>query len=270
MANYKWVGRISRVFVDEVVKSPVGRLSFPSLVEPKGGEIDGKEIEPKYQGNLLIDKNSPELDWFVKQMNHHKNQMLALYNKNSSTKIGDCDLWKDGDRVDLEKYPQNKNTWTIIAKHKDPVKCYNEKRERIDPKDLAGGMLVRFALRPHLGPTGLSYYLEGVQRIKDDGVRFGGANRDYSDVFDVLEEGAEVFVPESPETNGYDETASTFDEVGEGSSVSVAEAMGAESANVAPPAKSAPVTGDAIKAAVAAKIAQAKGKAAAKNLLGNK
>jgi len=274
MPKYNYLSRISRVFVDAVVKSPTGRLSFPHLVEPVGGEIDGRVIEPKYQGQLLVDKNHPEVAWFEKQMGEHKKQMLAEYNKYSKTKISDCELWRDGDRTDLEKYPNNKNCWIIIARHKDPVKCFDAKRERVDPKDLIGGMLVRFALRPHLGPTGLSYYLEGVQLIKDDGLRFGGANRDYTDVLEAIEDnGSEVFAgsnghAEGAAGAGAAEADATTSEESFDAAAATANTAPVENTTAVPPTGA--VTGVDIKAQIAAKVAAARGKTAAKNLLGSK
>lgn len=196
--------KYNRVY-GEAMKTPIGRFSWPYLTEPKVGELNGKTIS-NYEVQLIIDKGDPELKDFQLHLQAMANEMLDIYNKYAPAKLAGVDVFKDGDQADLEKYPFYKNAYLILARNPEPVKILNSAKKEISADAISAGMKGRLVVLPHLGPTGVSYRMERVQLLEDDGVRFGGVRRDYDSFLDAVEgeAGEPDSAPEAPEAPGAD------------------------------------------------------------------
>ena len=185
--------RFGYVQSNELVSTPIGRLSWPSLVTPKAAftpKPGEQAAAPKYEVTLLIDKG-PELETFKKEVNELLVPMLKLFNEGRSATVSGCSIYKDGDAFDLEKYPYYKGKAVIVARNakEDDFKCVGKNPNNLCPRDFfQGGMLVRLLIAPLVTATGLSYKLFVVQFAGDDGVRYGGGVRkDYSSLMGSLE-----------------------------------------------------------------------------------
>lgn len=186
------------------VKTPIGRFSWPYLSEPKVGELNGKVIS-NYEVQLLIDKSSPELQEFQVNLQTMANEMLELYNKYAPAKLAGVDVFKDGDGYDHEKYPYYANTFVLATRNSEKPKVLNATKAEITPDTITPGVKGRLVVIPHLGPTGISYRVERVQFLEDDGVRFGGGKRDYDGLLDAIE--GESTIEEQAEELERQETA---------------------------------------------------------------
>src|SRR3972149_830527 len=95
---------------------------------------------------------------------------------------------KDGDGFDLEKYPYYENRFILVARNAKAVDIYSKDEEKIMPSEIIGGAEGRILVTPIITAKGVSFKLELVQFIKDDGTRYGGANRDLSSFLTALDE----------------------------------------------------------------------------------
>jgi len=187
--------KTGRVYANEPIWTPVGRLAWVYLKEPKTDTFDGKDTI-RYKCSVILPKGDIKTENFLAALDtlvNEKNEgMLALYNDKNKTKIGLADaLLQDGDESDLEKYPYYANSFILgAAKPGDKsvdVRGPKGKGDLVDPAFLQGGMMGRLLVVPHIGPTGLSFKLEVVQFAKDDGVRFGGSTRNLDKFLDAID-----------------------------------------------------------------------------------
>lgn len=174
------------------IGSPKGRIAWPSLLEKrKSTTPDGTEIE-RYEATLCIAKDDPKSDVFLDELNGmimgnetEEKGMLATFNEKTKAKLAlDSEYLKDGDLFNMEKYPYYKGMWILQARSSKDVGLRGPNKEVIDGSQIVGGCICKFVVTPHLGPTGLSFALERVQFLEDDGVHFGGAGRNLDQFLD--------------------------------------------------------------------------------------
>lgn len=157
--------------------TPVARCVWPALVNPKAppppkdGQAPG---QPRYEVTLLLPKGDTQAEQFITAIQDVAAEMKELFNKGRSAKIGDCDVVKDGDSFDEEKYPYYKGHWIITPRNVKPVGVYNTEKEVIETANIVGGMKVRAAVTPLLTAHGVSYKLNMIKLVEDDGTRIGG------------------------------------------------------------------------------------------------
>lgn len=171
------------VYANDNVPTPIGRLSWPSLVTPKAppppkeGQAAGS---PRYEVTILLAKEDAETDSFVASLDVLKKEMLDIFNDGRGAKIGDCKTVTDGDTFDHEKYPYYKGEWVLVARiSKNEFLCVDSQDPpQPYPKDkILGGMLGKLLVTPIVTAHGMSFKLDVVQFIKDDGVRYGANSR---------------------------------------------------------------------------------------------
>ena len=173
----------------ESLPTPLGRFCWVYLTKPKDAPppLEGQQQgPPRYEITVLLDKGS-SAD-FITSLKAMTDEMLALFNKGRSANLGECKLFGkngDGDEADLEKYPYYKNCWVLTGRNAKAPKVVGPDRKPIDPKEVIGGHLGKVVITPLITAHGISYKLEAVQFVKDDGVRIGGSVRDTVELFEV-------------------------------------------------------------------------------------
>ncbi len=186
------------------IKTPIGRIAWPALVTPKENTFpvpDGQTPPPpKYEVTFLIPKKSEQGALWLENIKTMKNQMVKMFNdgrKGAKIAVSDEDIVKDGDNMDAEKYPYYKDHWFIVAKNAKVPDVYNQDVESIEASVPVGGMKAVLIVKPICTSYGLSYQLLTLQLAKDDGVRFGGGQKDSKDLLSELNGGdEEVEIPE--------------------------------------------------------------------------
>lgn len=179
------------------LKTSMGRIAWPALVKPKENSFPVPEGQtppaPKFEVTFLFPKTSEQGILFFESMKTMKNEMVKLFNEGKKTKIAvdDDSLLKDGDAQDELKYPYYKGMWYFIAKNAKMPPLYNKDVEEITADTVIGGMKAVLIVKPICTAHGISYQLLTVQLGKDDGVRWGGGQRDAKDLLGELEEGSE-------------------------------------------------------------------------------
>jgi len=198
MSKYYKHPQYGRVY-GEPIATPEGRAAWPSLVSPKESVAPDGKTNLRYEITILLDKTAPETDVFLDKLNTMINEdgtgMLAEFNKGNSVKIALSDnILTDGDTFDMEKYPYYAGRYVIVARSPQdkPVPIRGKTREPVDAALVKGGVRIKAVVTPHIGPTGLSFKADKVQFISDDGVRFGGGNRDIDRLLDACEEDSEA------------------------------------------------------------------------------
>lgn len=188
----------------ESMKTPVGRIAFPSLKEPKAYQAKPGEQQqaPRYEVTLILDKDAEDTQAFMDALSEMAGGMLELFNEGSSTSISINALVKDGDdakKFDPEKYPYYANSWILALRNAQlPTLVFADK----SPCDWAvfpGGVRCRAVITPLITSRGMSYKLEVLQFVQDDGRRFGGGSRpDHTALLDAIgdDESAPVSAPE--------------------------------------------------------------------------
>lgn len=182
--------------------TPEGKFSWPALTvprdppPPKPGENPGK---PRYEITLLLSKASPDVQTFEALMKSKISTMTTLYNQGAKQKLQDSGIaFLDGDFSDKEKYPYNQGNWILVARSSEQPQVVGADKGALSTEFLKGGMTGRLVVVPHFGGTGISYRLEIVQFLQDDGTRFSGGKEDYSNLLAAIEGGEEE--PEETET----------------------------------------------------------------------
>lgn len=175
------------------IKTPVGRLTWPSLVEPKPGfEDPATKIigAARYEATVSFKKDSKDFLAFHKLVEDMTKEMLPIYNEGKKARLSDLELFKDGDSFDQEKMPYYGGMWNLKATNAKEVQVLLLEKDARgewvegEPRQLVAGMLVRCVVRPLITAHGLSYKLQTIQLCLDDGVRYGGANQKSSSLFD--------------------------------------------------------------------------------------
>lgn len=173
------------------VKTPAMRVCWPHLVkpkeapEPKEGETRG---DPRFELSQILTKDDKDVIAFCDVLKKMTDEMLKLFNKGRSALLGECLLfgkYGDGDTADPEVYPYYKNSHILIARNTKVVNVVGRDKKPIDPKGIVGGVICHLAVTPLITPHGISYKLDAVQLVQDDGTRFGGGIRDATEIFDA-------------------------------------------------------------------------------------
>src|SRR6185369_88350 len=73
-----------------------------------------------------------------------------------------------------------------------PVKTVGPDRKGIEADKITGGMIGKFVINPIITAHGISYKLEVVQLIKDDGTKYAGAARDAVELLGACEDESEI------------------------------------------------------------------------------
>jgi hypothetical protein len=158
--------------------TPVGRLSYPSVFEKAKSLEEGKE--GKYEATLYISKS---IDISA---------IRKLVEEIGKKAFGDEYLTKskfkkpilDGDELDDVN---GKGHWVIRTRTgKRPVVCDKNRQEILDKEEIYGGVWARLNVTPgsYDLPTskGVTFYLNAVQKVKDD-EPFGGGRVTAEDAF---------------------------------------------------------------------------------------
>lgn len=157
--------------------TPFGRCAWPSLIKPKDppppqpGQPPGT---PRYELTIILPKTDAYAKEFVAKLDKEVQEMVDLFNKGRSAKISVDAPLKDGDTFDLEKYPYYKDSWILVGRNAKPISVVDGKKRDIDVKMIEGGNIVCGVVTPLITAHGVSYKLEVVQFVKDDGVKFAG------------------------------------------------------------------------------------------------
>lgn len=232
------------IYCGELV-TPQGNICWPGgLSKPKDAppaKEGEKQGAPRYEGTLILEKKDPKVIKFVKELETTAKEAIGLFNKGRNMKMGDIDCvfgkYGDGDAWDLEKYPYYKGHWVMVARNAEQPQVVDNKREKLDPATIKGGMHARFVATPLITAHGMSFKLLVVQKFDGEYQPIAGGAREVMSLLEDLE---------AEESNG-DGNGSKKPDSNE-SSESASEAQ--ETSTKAPP----PATGK-------------KGKGAAVNLL---
>jgi hypothetical protein len=184
-----------QVYCDEALKTPTGRLSWPSLVAPKDppppqdGQPPG---QPRYEVTILLPKQDKFVKEFITTLEDKVTEMTPIFNNGrKGSKVSFEDAVQDGDdseAFDPEKYPYYAGNWILTARNIKKPQVFDGKVQPFDPVSVLGGMKGKLVVTPMLHEKGVKYKLEVVQFVSDDGTRFGGGTRDMSSILDVCEE----------------------------------------------------------------------------------
>ena len=183
----------------ESAPTPQGRLAWPSLVKPKDPpkSKEGAMGQPRYEVSLILPKNNPKVATFLDYIKTETAEMLKLFNDGSKVKIAIDSFVQDGDNFDAEKYPYYVNSWVLVARNAKAPTIVDDAKGEVGPELIKGGMIGKLMVTPLITSHGLSYKLEVVQFLKDDGVRFaGGSGRDMSALLSQLDDDDEAATPE--------------------------------------------------------------------------
>ena len=179
----------------ESTPSPRGRFAWPSLVKPKDPpkSKDGAVGQPRYEVSLILPKNDPKVQTFLDYIKAECTGMLEVFNQGAKAKIAIDTFVQDGDAFDAEKYPYYVNSWVLVARNAKMPTIVDDAKGEVGPETIKGGMIGKLMVTPLITPHGLSYKLEVVQFLKDDGVRFaGGSGRDMSALLSQLDDDEEA------------------------------------------------------------------------------
>lgn len=174
------------VIANEPVVTPEGHACFVNLVAPKGFTAeDGTVGRPRWELCIVLDDNKENRAW-LDQIVEMKDEMLEIFNsgggKKKSSKVNIDDEGVYDTEYDYEKYPH--------LEDKLVLKCRNSKEcpDIIDPQgnsDTLGadaifnGAVVRAVVRPMITAHGVSYQMNAVQFVEDDGTKYAGGKPDY-------------------------------------------------------------------------------------------
>jgi len=177
------------------IKAPKGRFSWPALTTPKDPpppEPGAAPGTPRYELTLLLDKKSDKTVLFFKHIAEIAKEMETLFNQGrKGSKVSLGEYYTDGDdfiasREDYaEKYPYYKGKYVIVVRNAKQPQIFgaagdeedeggNPVLPEIDPSEVHAGMKGRVILNPLFTAHGVSYKLEAVQVLEDDGTRYGG------------------------------------------------------------------------------------------------
>jgi hypothetical protein len=167
--------------------TPSGTIVWPSLVKPREfkqvGAAQDKPSPPRYEVTILFKKSDTKAKLFLENLDVTTQEMLAQYNENKSAKIAAAEFVKDGDnekKFDPEKYPFFAGNWVLVARNAEKPACWGTERDEngivlpCEPVKFAGGQVCKLIITPIITAHGISYKLNDIQLVKDDGQRFGG------------------------------------------------------------------------------------------------
>lgn len=262
--------KYGHVYGEDMV-TPGARLIWPHLVKPKDppppteGQQQGA---PRYELSFMIPKTEATEAW-LNALKKMVSEMLVIFNDDKKAKLSIEKFLQDGDSdFDLERYPQLAQHYVLQGRNTQAIKLVDAKLKPVGPEVVQGGMIGKGSLTPLITAHGLSFKLQAVQVLRDDGQRFLGGTRDATALFDECE--GDTFESAVSEPEGEPETVSE----------ALDEAIGTEpTPPTAPVDLEAPAPVAVQSAALVGKAAAAKaetvtntkkggaGKAAAVNLL---
>ncbi len=166
----------------EALVTPTGRCAWPALVKPQdapAAQPGQQQGAPRYGITIILPKGDKVVEAWIKGTAAMVKDMLVVFNDKRPAKMGIENVLQDGDdgKWDLEKYPYYKNSWLLTARNVQLPPVVDGQRNEIPVDAILGGMFVRATVTPLLTGHGISFKLNALQRVKDDDVRFGGANR---------------------------------------------------------------------------------------------
>ncbi len=179
----------------ESLPTPEGRLAWVYLTKPKAAPPpqDGQpQGEPRYEITLILNKEDKAVKAFITSLKKMTDEMLVLFNKGRSANLGECKLFGksgDGDEADHEKYPFYKGAWALVARNAKVVKTVGPDRKGVEASVITGGNIGKLVVTPMITAHGISYKLEVVQFLKDDGTKYAGAARDAVELLGACEDG---------------------------------------------------------------------------------
>ena len=183
----------------ESVPTPRGRLCWPYLVKPRPGmkQKDGTEGQARFEITIALAKNDPKVKTFLEYIAAETKAMVARFNEGRSAELAVSRFVKDGDAMDAEDYPYYQGCWVLCARNSKPVQIIDDAKGEIEASTIKGGMIGKLMVTPLITAHGLSYKLELVQFLKDDGVRFAGGSggRDMAALMSKLDDGEESAEP---------------------------------------------------------------------------
>lgn len=207
------------VYSQESYGTPQGRLVWLYLDKPKDPPKpkDGQESSspPRYEATILLPKSDKAVKTFASLVEEVAGEMVELFNKGRSAKIAIEDVFKDGDSetFDKEKYPYYKGCWVLTARNaKNDFAVLNNKGESIEATKPVGGNVGALVILPMITSYGISYKLEAVQLIKDDGVKFGGGSRSIEKIKNALKTLCTIDEDEEDTSVDEDDTEETTEE----------------------------------------------------------
>lgn len=184
---------------------PTGRAAWPHLVSPKPAfqaKPGEKQGDPRFCVTILLEKSDPAVKAWVKYLTEVAEEVVWYYNKGRKTVLSIDSVLNDGDEQDLEKKPFMRGCWWVELRNAKRPPIVDGKKSELPPDAIQGGMLIRGTITPLVTAHGLSFKLEALQRVRDDGTRFAGASRvgSYLDMIpEVDEEGNVAEVSEDTE-----------------------------------------------------------------------
>lgn len=171
------------IFANEAIETPIGRLSQVHLTKKTKERKDkkGKIIPGAYSVTLLLDKEDKKVKKFYKQIEEAVAEMKDLYNSKAEVEMGKVKkLFWDGDAGETEKYPHDKGMWKLVASVKDDLpQIFDRTGEEQAPEKVLSGLLGVLFVKIKFHAKGVSFGLEVVQTIEDDGVRLSSGKPDY-------------------------------------------------------------------------------------------
>lgn len=224
-------------FYGPQLSTPVGRIVYPALKNARADTrdpIEGQGPRPdRWQATVLLDKKNKEVKKWIASIEEEGQAMLTAFNKAAKArgeklKISCDSVVIDGDEFlaakagRAEKNPFYAGHWVIQAdlpasNGKTAPESFNAKLKPIDGDTIVGGMLCSLAVALCIFKSGPKFRLQGVQLVKDDGVRLGATQKSAKDLFaaigtdegedDETEESADEDT-ESVETEEEEETES--------------------------------------------------------------
>lgn len=154
-----------------MVVMPIGRLAMPHLAKPS------TKFTPRYQATCLFDRKDPEA---VRGLEIGCAELQEIADQTWGQGAGADEMVatavKNGDEKDYQGYAGcNYISASSDLQHRPTVVGPDHKP--MDPAQLQAGMKVRFVVTPHTysqNGGGISWQLNTVMMIEDDGVRFHG------------------------------------------------------------------------------------------------
>lgn len=163
------------------ITTPACRLAFPQVFQKRLNELSGKE---EYSVTMLFPKDSTDMKPLKQAMvKAAKNEFGA----DVDLKSLDLARLKDGDEMDRSEY---KGNWVVKAKTTlgQPGVVDGQLNEIIDPSEIYSGVWAKVNITAKgysKGDPGVTFYLQHIQKIKDDEPFAGGPRS--KDVFDEIE-----------------------------------------------------------------------------------
>lgn len=189
------MAKFARPDFSTTIVTPVFRLSYPSVFEPKYNELAKRD---QYQITMLFDKKTAATD--LKEMKELMAKM-ATWKFGSNVK-GLRNPFIDGDtaidslgQLRKEKNPSYANMIVLNSWSKNKIGVVNAQRQPIlDSDEIYGGCFCRAQLNAYAyeqgGQRGVNFGLMNLQKVKD-GDPFGGRVRP-EDAFTSVESAGET------------------------------------------------------------------------------